>query len=251
MPAPTCTMMAMLAVSFAAGAPTRAAPACTAPASAAALAATVAHPLEISSGDFIIRGTLLLPKDRPPAAMVVLVAGTGDHDENGTIGRFQPFRQWAEHFASRGIATFRYRERPVHGPAANPQTTTLTLAQDLATIVRALRSQRRFAVGWLGALGHSEGAVIATLAARTPAPLDYVVAVGMPAGTGRESVMQQKRVEDAALRRTPVEVQRTNRTIVRLMDAVQDAPDARRAREALERFSPSLNRLGIPMAEVF
>lgn len=57
-----------------------------------------------------ISGILTLPSNvtKPPVA--ILVPGSGNHDQDETIGPNKPFRDIAHSFAKQGIATIRYRE---------------------------------------------------------------------------------------------------------------------------------------------
>ncbi|MBR1091651.1 alpha/beta fold hydrolase [Bradyrhizobium manausense] len=117
-----------------------------------------------------LSGTLLKPdkSERPP--VVLLIGGSGPTDRNGNQGPTGPaeLRQLAEQLADRGIASLRYDKRGA-GRSAAPGLQEKDLA---------LKSFVDDAIAWLGWLrqrsdlgpaimiGHSEGGLIAMLAAR-------------------------------------------------------------------------------------
>ena len=68
----------------------------------------------VGEGDWVLPGTLTLPKsasqdNRVPA--VVVVHGSGPLDRDGTIGPNKPYKDLAWGLASRGIAVLRYEKR--------------------------------------------------------------------------------------------------------------------------------------------
>ncbi|HEV3163028.1 MAG TPA: alpha/beta fold hydrolase, partial [Isosphaeraceae bacterium] len=64
-----------------------------------------------------LKGTLTRPKGVTSAPLVVLVHGSGPHDQNEAIGPNAPFRDLARGLATRGIAVLRYEKRThAYGP---------------------------------------------------------------------------------------------------------------------------------------
>ena len=130
-----------------------------------------------------LHGTLLRPEGTaPPVALIV--AGSGPTDRNGN----QPglvndhLRHLAEGLAAQGIATLRTDKRGIGASAAGaPDESALTpqvYARDAADWLALLAA--RPDLGPVSVIGHSEGALIATLAAQA----QPVAALVLLAGAG-------------------------------------------------------------------
>jgi len=168
-----------------------------------ALPADYGDPVELDTPDGTLAGSLLRPEAVAPAPadarvmnaaltasarppLVVIVAGSGptDRDGNSRAGlRTDAYRQLAAGLARAGIASLRYDKRGV-GQSLNAVRDPAALsvdgyAADLARWLDAMRDTHRF--GRCVIAGHSEGALLATLAARH----ESVDGVALLCGTGR------------------------------------------------------------------
>lgn len=149
----------------------------------------VEEPLELSTAWGRLTGTLVLP-DRPgPWPAVLLVAGSGPTDRDGNTpllpAPIDNLKRLAHRLAAHGIAALRYDKRGV-GASACPGLSEETLrfddlVEDARVLGERLRADPRVAA--LVLLGHSEGALVATLAAPALAVrgLACVAGAGEPA----------------------------------------------------------------------
>jgi uncharacterized protein len=136
-----------------------------------------------------LRG-LMLTSGAPHAPLVLIIPGSGptDHDGNNMRGlRAGTYRLLAEGLAERGIATVRIDKRGLYDSAAasaDPNAVTIAdYASDVHSWVRALRARSGARCLWL--LGHSEGGLVAMVAAqRQPGVcgLLLVATAGRPLG---------------------------------------------------------------------
>lgn len=117
-----------------------------------------------------LHGSLTLPQSARPVPVVLIIAGSGptDRDGNNPGGAHNDaLRLLAESLAARGIASLRYDKRGVAASrAAAPHEEQLSVAAYVADAVawsQLLKADPRFSQ--LILLGHSEGALIASLAA--------------------------------------------------------------------------------------
>ncbi|MCO8170116.1 lysophospholipase [Pseudomonas sp. 21LCFQ02] len=157
--------------------------------STAAQAATpsvMQRPISVQTGNGTLYGTLLLPRASSPVPVVLLIAGSGPTDRNGNNpegGRNDSLKQLAITLARHNIASVRYDKRGVAASKpATPDERNLSVERYVADVVawsRLLKADSR--LGPLILLGHSEGALMASLAAG-PAGASAVIAIG---GTGR------------------------------------------------------------------
>ncbi|MFF7710425.1 alpha/beta fold hydrolase [Pseudomonas sp. NPDC007930] len=159
---------------------------CLAASAQAAPTPVLQHPIDLAVPGGALHGTLLLPQTGQPVPVVLMLAGSGATDRDGNNpdgGRTDSLKRLAWALARQGIASVRYDKRGVaSGQPLAPDERALSVEGYVADAVawaRQLRQDPRF--GPLILLGHSEGALIASLAA----PEAQARAVITLAGSGR------------------------------------------------------------------
>lgn len=127
-------------------------------------------PIVLDTGSGTLHGTLLLPRSAEPVPVALLIAGSGPTDRDGNNpagGHNDSLKRLAQALAKHGIASVRYDKRGVaKSRAATPDERDLSVERyvaDVAAWGRLLGADPRF--GALTLIGHSEGALIASLAA--------------------------------------------------------------------------------------
>lgn len=141
-------------------------------------------------------GSLLLPEGTGPWPAVLIVAGSGPTDRDGNNPLLaEPndnLKLLAQALAGHGIASLRYDKRGIgasRDPALSEDALRFEdLVADAVTLGRALQDDPR--LGELVLLGHSEGALIATLAAASLAPRAVVSVSG--AGERASTLMRKQ-----------------------------------------------------------
>ncbi|WP_207266512.1 alpha/beta hydrolase [Pseudomonas sp. GW101-3H06] len=135
-----------------------------------AQATVLQRPITLDTGTGELFGSLLLPKSDKPVPVVLIISGSGPTDRDGNNpdgGRNDSLKRLAWVLAKHNIASVRYDKRGVAASlAATPDERNLTLeayVTDAEAWGRKLKTDPRF--GKLILLGHSEGALIASLAA--------------------------------------------------------------------------------------
>jgi len=132
-----------------------------------------------------LHGTLLLPKSTEPIPVALLIAGSGPTDRNGNspMGHNDSLKRLAQALARYGIASLRYDKRGVgQSLAIAPDERQLHVeryAADAVAWTQMLKADPRFSAVVL--IGHSEGALIASLATSVAKP-DALISI---AGSGR------------------------------------------------------------------
>ncbi|MEN5312442.1 alpha/beta hydrolase [Pseudomonas koreensis] len=133
-------------------------------------ATVLQRPISLDTGNGELFGSLLLPKSDNPVPVVLILAGSGPTDRDGNNpdgGRNDSLKRLAWVLAKHNIASVRYDKRGVAASlAATPDERNLSVeayVNDAVAWGQKLKSDPRF--GPLILLGHSEGALIATLAA--------------------------------------------------------------------------------------
>ncbi|MEB0042295.1 MULTISPECIES: alpha/beta fold hydrolase [unclassified Pseudomonas] len=144
------------------------------------------RPISLDTGTGELFGTLVLPKSDVPVPVVLMISGSGptDRDGNNTDGgRNDSMKRLAKILAKHNIASVRYDKRGVAAStAATPDERDLSIeayVTDAEAWGQKLKADPR--LGPLILMGHSEGALVASLAAQK-AGADAVISI---AGTGR------------------------------------------------------------------
>jgi len=114
--------------------------------------------------------------DHPPVALLIAGSGSTDHDGNGAQAKPATLKKLSDALVAHGIATLRYDKRGAGGWKAEfgrPEDFRFKdYVDDAASLVAYLREGGKFSRIVL--VGHSEGGLVATLAARR-VPVDRLV----------------------------------------------------------------------------
>lgn len=138
--------------------------------------------VEFNNGEIRFAGTLTLPEARGPHSAVVLVSGSGPQDRDSELEGFKVFAVIADHLTRNGIAVLRYDDRGVGGSTGETLTATIEdRTRDALAAVEMLSQDVRIDADRIGIIGHSEGGIVAPLAATLSSDVSFIVLL---AGTG-------------------------------------------------------------------
>jgi hypothetical protein len=175
-----------------------------------------------------LAGTLLLPDTPPPWPAALLIAGSGPTDRDGNNPlletRIDNLKRLAHALAARGVASLRYDKRGV-GASEYPGLSEDALrfdhlVDDAVALAGCLAQDER--ISRIVLVGHSEGALIAVLAAED-AQAQAVVSI---AGAGsRASTLLRRQIAD----HLPQDITQPALAVLDALEAQQpaeDVPDA-------------------------
>lgn len=129
-----------------------------------------------------LAATLTIPDQATPYPAVILISGSGANDRNEDIMMHQPFAVIADYLSRHGVAVLRFDDRGVKGSTGNhAMATSADFATDALAGLLYLKGRNDLKISKIGMLGHSEGGVIAPMAAIQSADVAFIV---MLAGTG-------------------------------------------------------------------
>ncbi len=146
-----------------------------------------------------LAGTLTLPEKEGPTAAVVLISGSGPQDRDETVFNHRPFWIIADYLTRRNIAVLRFDDRGVGGSGGDRLTgTSRDFAEDVLAAVEYLKARREIDPDKIGLIGHSEGALIAGIAAAERPDIAFIVLMAGPGIVGEELLYLQSSAIRAA-----------------------------------------------------
>jgi len=202
-----------------------------------------------------LAGTLTLPDAEGPFPVALMLTGSGPQDRDETIFGHKPFLVIADHLTRQGVGVLRVDDRGVGGSGGSVTGSTL---QDFASDARAgldfLRSLDSVDPERLGLIGHSEGALVAAMAAAEDDALDFIILLAAPGVPGDELlVLQIERIQRAS--GAPDEVveasMRTQREVLDVLIEAETAEQPLEREQLAERIRPMLEESleGQPLSE--
>ena len=137
-------------------------------------------------------GTLTLPRSERPVPAALLVSGSGPQDRNETLMGHRPFLVLADYLTRRGIAVLRVDDRGVGGSTGSVLESTIEdFASDALAGMKFLKGREEIDPARIGILGHSEGAIVAPLAAAMSQDVAFIVLLAAPGLVGEELLYLQ------------------------------------------------------------
>jgi len=139
-------------------------------------------------------GTFTRPAKIEKYPVVILISGSGRHDRDGSMMTHRPFLVLADYLTRNNIAVLRYDDRGFGESTGDfSNATTADFAQDVLSAVHYLKSRSDINSNQIGLIGHSEGGIIAPLAANQTSDISFIVALAATGIPGSEvAAMQAK-----------------------------------------------------------
>lgn len=138
-----------------------------------------------------LAGTLALPDNNQPKALLVFASGSGAQNRDEEIFGLKPFKVLSDTLVSEGYGTLRLDDRGVGGSEGKFDDVILDdLTGDILAGVTYLR--HLYPDTKIGVLGHSQGGQVAVKLASKD-NLDFIVTLAAPAWKGDSLIMSQCR----------------------------------------------------------
>jgi hypothetical protein len=200
-----------------------------------------------------LAGTLTLPPGTGRFPAVVVISGSGAQDRDETVFGHKPFLVLADYLTRRGVGVLRVDDRGVGGSTGNTmEATSVQLARDVLAGVRFLRARREIDPDRIGLIGHSEGGLIAPLAAAESKEIAFIGLLAAPGLPGDQVLLRQTEDVLRAAGASEDEVAMARSTNARLYATMKEEKDsaalAQKARailtDALEAQGPEARKAG-------
>lgn len=139
-----------------------------------------------------LAATLTVPKGNGPFPAVVLITGSGAQDRDEAILGHRPFLVLADYLTRRGIAVLRADDRGVGGTSPGSESdTSENYVGDALAGVDFLKTRAEINPKLIGLVGHSEGGMIAPMAAARSNDVAFIVLMAGPGIVGEKLLVMQ------------------------------------------------------------
>ena len=147
-----------------------------------------------------LAGTLTLPTGAKKSPAVILISGSGAQNRNEELLGHKPFLVLADYLTRKGIAVLRVDDRGVGGSTGNiREATSEDFAGDVLSGVEFLKGRTEIDPGKIGLIGHSEGGLIAPIAAVKSKDVAFIVLMAGPGLNGEQILYLQARLINKAM----------------------------------------------------
>lgn len=178
-------------------------------------------------------GTLTLPAEGRPKAVVVLITGSGRQDRDETIMLHKPFWVWADTLTRAGFAVYRYDD-----PAAPffQQMTTADFVVQQHSIIDSLSLHPRLRGVDVGLMGHSEGGLIACMAAAQNPKVAFVISLAGVAEPIKEVLLFQNRQLGIRDSLSELQIEKNTALSLQVYEIMERSKSLEQAKKRLSSF---------------
>ncbi|NGX37154.1 MAG: Esterase EstD [Chlamydiae bacterium] len=139
-----------------------------------------------------LSGTLTLPKGSGPFPVVLLIAGSGALNRNEEVCGHKIFLVLADHLTRQGIGVLRVDKRGVGKSTGNYEiATSEDFAKDVIAGIEYLKTRKEVNPDQIGLIGHSEGGLVAPMAATKTKDVAFIVLMAGLGVNGEEILLTQ------------------------------------------------------------
>lgn len=175
----------------------------------------------------VLAGTLTVPNGAGPFPAAALVSGSGPQNRDEEILGHKPFLVLADYLTRRGIAVLRYDDRGVGLSKGDFQSaTTFDFADDAEAALEFLARQPGIDAHRLGVIGHSEGAIIASMLGVRNPDVAFIVMLAGPGIRGDALLLMQNTALGRASGLSEAQIAQANELNRRLYDIALEDGDA-------------------------
>ena len=196
------------------------------------------EPISIPGNGFLLAGTVSRPSQTAEVKLpaVVLVGGSGPADRDGVAYGIPVLGQIAGALADAGFMVLRYDKRGIGQSGGRPESAALTdYAEDVRAAVKVLENRKDVDPKRIAVVGHSEGGLVALIAASKEKRIGAVALIATPGVTGADIVLAQQQRLLNRMTLTPEEKQAK-------VDAQKKIHEAVISGKGLELLPPDVRR---------
>lgn len=178
-----------------------------------------------------LAGTLTLPEGVGPFPAAILITGSGPQDRDQTLLGHKTFAVLADHLTRNGVAVLRYDDRGIGGSSGEfAAATSADFATDARAAVRFLLTRHDIDRNGIGFIGHSEGGMVAQIAAASNDTVKFVIMLAGPGTHLMQLARSQERLLALSQGASAADIARMEPVMVEVFTAVAQSTSAEDAR---------------------
>ncbi len=178
-----------------------------------------------------LAGTLTLPKKEGKFPVAVLVSGSGAQNRNEELLGHKPFLVLADYLTRQGIGVLRFDDRGVGQSTGDfAAATSEDFTTDALAAVEYLKTRPEVNTAKIGIIGHSEGGMIAPMAASQSDDVAFIVMLAGPGVVGKDLLLKQLKLISLANGEDETKVEKEdtyNREVFDIMCLISDSAELR------------------------
>lgn len=191
---------------------------------------------ENTQAEIKLAGTLTFPGHAENCPAVILISGSGAQDRDETIFEHKPFLVIADDLTRKGIAVLRVDDRGVGGSEGNvSNATSKDFAGDVLAGIEFLKTRKEINPSKIGLIGHSEGGIVAPIAANQTSDVAFIVMLAGPGIPGEQILYEQGRLIGLASGMTEDQVAQNQKTQEAIFNIIKNEKDSAVRLDRLQR----------------
>ena len=187
-----------------------------------------------SADQLKLAGTITIPAGQGPFPALVLISGSGPQNRNSEVFGHKPFLVLSDYLTRNGIAVLRFDDRGTGASGGDfSSATSVEFSRDALAAVDYLASRPEVNRGRIGLAGHSEGGLIAPMAAVESEKVAFLIILAGPGLPGDKIILKQQQligrvnqmgedelVEAAALNRAAFDIVKSITDLEEIQDSL-------------------------------
>ena len=176
---------------------------------------------ENTGANITLAGTLTIPANEGKHPVVILISGSGPQDRNEELAGHKPFLVLSDYLTRKGIAVLRFDDRGVGKSTGNHSiATSADFATDALSAVAYLKTRKEIDVTKIGLAGHSEGGIIAPIAAAKSDDVNFIVLLAGTGIRGDKLILLQQELIGRAMGMSEEQLQTINNYFTKVFEVL-------------------------------
>jgi len=181
-----------------------------------------------------LAGTLVLPSGTGPFKCVILISGSGPQNRDEELLGHKPFQVISDHLSKTGTAVFRFDDRGIaKSTGDHDKATSADFASDVVAIYDYLSKDKRINTSQIGLAGHSEGGMIAAMAAVKRPSVAFVISLAGTGVSGKDVLFLQNFLIAKKMGLNDDQAKTQQENVMRLINIIESESDTAVAKQKL------------------
>jgi len=181
-----------------------------------------------------LTGTLTLPEGKGPFPAAILISGSGQQNRDSEVFGHKPFWVIADYLTRNGIAVLRFDDRGVGGSEGDLEyATSENFAEDVRGGIQFLLKHKDIQPKKIGLIGHSEGGMIAPIAASKSKEVAWMILMAGLGTNGEQVLIDQTELISRASGVDEEQLAQSLKTNKKLYEIIKTTQDLEERKEQL------------------